>query len=154
MIFESEGDFLKTKCRDLWTFEEKFYILFPSKSSCPQGHVGSNPTASAKKSLEPQWFQGISFLVQHGGADLWGGSWKFKMKRWKAALKYRLLHTGKKGRAASTKRGALVADREPSCGKMRVPFYRASRKPLERGPNNYYSTIQGSKANDGIRNTF
>ena len=29
-------------------YEQIFYALFPSKSSCPQGHVGSNPTHSAR----------------------------------------------------------------------------------------------------------
>lgn len=31
-----------------------------SKSSCPQGHVGSNPTRSATKALEMLGFQGFS----------------------------------------------------------------------------------------------
>ena len=29
-------------------YEQIFYAVFPSKSSCPQGHVGSNPTVSAR----------------------------------------------------------------------------------------------------------
>ena len=44
-------------------YEQIFYALFPSKSSCPQGHVGSNPTVSAIKSLKTLGFQGLSLFL-------------------------------------------------------------------------------------------
>lgn len=34
-----------------------------SKSSCPPGHVGSNPTVSAIKSLKTLGFQGLSLFL-------------------------------------------------------------------------------------------
>ena len=34
-----------------------------SKSSCPQGHVGSNPTVSAIKPLKTQCFQGLPLFL-------------------------------------------------------------------------------------------
>lgn len=33
-----------------------------SKSSCPQGHVGSNPTASAKNPAEIKCFSGVFYI--------------------------------------------------------------------------------------------
>ena len=33
-----------------------------SKSSCPQGHVGSNPTASAKNPAEIKCFSGVFYV--------------------------------------------------------------------------------------------
>ena len=48
------------------TYRAIFYSLFPSKSSCPQGHVGSNPTASATNPLSHKGFKGFLFCVLLG----------------------------------------------------------------------------------------
>ena len=47
-----------------------------SKSSCPQGHVGSNPTASATNPLNLNGFKGFLFLcvAQIEGAILRNGA--------------------------------------------------------------------------------
>ena len=36
-----------------------------SKSSCPQGHVGSNPTASAKNPAEIKCFSGVFYVCNN-----------------------------------------------------------------------------------------
>ena len=40
----------------------KTLTLKDSKSSCPQGHVGSNPTASAKNPAEIKCFSGAFYV--------------------------------------------------------------------------------------------
>ena len=47
-----------------------------SKSSCPQGHVGSNPTASATNPLSLNGFKGFLFLrvARSEGANLRNGA--------------------------------------------------------------------------------
>ena len=77
------------KCGNIRKFKTTFYALFPSKScnpfikiayfhtetyrsgrneldsksSCPKGHVGSNPTHSARKSLKALGFQGLPLFL-------------------------------------------------------------------------------------------
>ena len=69
----SNKTFLKRLPAVAYIFEiwYKFYVVetyrsghneLDSKSSCPQGHVGSNPTASAKNPAEIKCFSGAFYV--------------------------------------------------------------------------------------------
>ncbi len=45
----------------MWKYRAVLAVSRPSKCSCPQGHVGSNPTASAIKALKTLCFQGFFY---------------------------------------------------------------------------------------------